>query len=47
MDVKVSSDKKIEETYVREGDTVKEGDKLFKYNTTEDEDKIEKDKIEI
>lgn len=47
VDVKVSSDKKIEETYVREGDTVKEGDKLFKYNTTEDEDKIEKDKIEI
>ncbi len=47
LEVKTDTDQKIKETYVKEGDLVKEGDKLFAYDTTENEDTIEKNLIEI
>ena len=46
-DAKLESEKTVEETYVKEGDTVKTGDKLFKYKTTEDEDKLAQDQIDL
>ncbi len=45
--VKLQNDKTVKETYVKVGDEVKQGDKLFKYNTQEDEDKLEQDKIDL
>ena len=42
-----SSDKTIKETYVKEGDMVAVGDKLFTYDTSEDEDTLAKTQIEI
>ncbi len=44
---KLSSDKKVKECYVEVGDEVKVGDKLFSYDTTEDEDKLAQLEIEI
>ncbi len=44
---KLEGDKKVKETYVKEGDTVKKGDKLFTYDTSEDEDKLAQDEIDI
>lgn len=44
---KTNGDRKIEETYVKEGDMVKVGDPLFKYDTTEDKRSIEKNEIAL
>ena len=46
-EAKLENEKTVEETYVKEGDTVKVGDKLFKYKTTEDEDKLAQDQIDL
>lgn len=46
-DVKVDGDTKIEKTYVKVGDEVKQGDPLFKYDTTESEQKIAQDEIDV
>ncbi len=44
---KLENDKTVKETYVSEGDEVKKGDVLFTYDTSEDEDKLEQDEIDI
>lgn len=44
---KIENDKTVKETYVKEGDSVKEGDKLFTYDTKEDEDKLAQDEIDL
>ena len=46
-DVKLDGDTKIEKTYVKVGDEVKQGDPLFKYDTTESEQKIAQDEIDV
>ena len=46
-DAKVENDRKIAQTYVREGDTVRQGDKLFTYDISEYEDKLEQEQIDI
>ncbi|MDO4475616.1 MAG: efflux RND transporter periplasmic adaptor subunit [Lachnospiraceae bacterium] len=43
---KTGSDKTIAETFVKVGDTVKKGDKLFAYDTSEDEDKLVQTQID-
>ena len=46
-EIKLASERTLEETYVKQGDTVKVGDKLFKYSTKEDEDKLAQDEIDL
>ena len=43
---KLENDRTVKETYVKEGYEVKVGDKLFTYDTTEDQDKLAKDEID-
>lgn len=45
--IEVSSDKKVDEVYVKEGDEVKVGDKLFVYSTTEAEENLAQAEIEL
>ena len=47
LEVKLENDRKIDECYVKEGDEVKEGQRLFSYDTQEDEDKLAQAEIEI
>ncbi|MDO4298695.1 MAG: efflux RND transporter periplasmic adaptor subunit [Lachnospiraceae bacterium] len=47
LEVKLESDRKVAECYVKEGDLVKEGAKLFAYDTLEDEDKLAQAEIDI
>ena len=44
---KLENEKTVKKTYVKEGDSVKEGDKLFTYDTSEDEDKLAQDQIDL
>lgn len=44
---KLSGDRKVKKCYVKEGDIVKSGQKLFTYDTTEDESKLEQAKIDL
>ncbi len=46
-EAKLESDRSVKETYVKVGDLVKAGDKLFTYDTSEDQDKIAQDEIDI
>ena len=46
-EAKLGNDRTVKETYVKEGDEVKKGDRIFTYNTSEDEDKLEEAKIEL
>ena len=45
--IKQSSDKKVKECYVKEGDEVKKGQKLFIYDTSEAEENLSSKEIEI
>lgn len=45
--IEVSSDKKVDEIYVKEGDEVKAGDKLFIYSTAEAEENLAQAEIEL
>lgn len=47
LEVKLENERKVEECFVKEGDTVKEGQRLFAYDTQEDEDKLAQAEIEI
>lgn len=47
LDVKLESDRTVDECFVKVGDEVKEGQKLFTYDTREDEDKLAQAEIEI
>lgn len=47
LEVKLDSDKKVEECFVKEGDEVKEGQRLFVYDTQEDEDSLALAEIEL
>lgn len=47
LEVKLEGDRKVAECYVKEGDTVKEGQRLFSYDTSEDENKLAQAEIEI
>ncbi len=47
LEVKLESDRKVEECFVKEGDEVQEGQRLFIYETQEDEDKIAQAEIDI
>ncbi len=44
---KLENDRSVKETYVKEGDMVKAGDKLFTYDTAEEQDKVEQAEIDI
>ena len=44
---KLENDRKVDETFVKEGDTVKKGDKLFSYDITSEEESIEEIDIDI
>ena len=46
-DVKKDSDKKVKETYVKVGDIVKKGDKLFSYDTEDMELALESKRLEL
>ena len=46
-DVKLENERSVKECFVKEGDEVKEGQKLFAYNTTDDEDKLAQAEIEL
>lgn len=46
-DIQVSSDKKVEEILVKEGDEVKVGDELFTYNTEEMEENLAQAEIDL
>lgn len=43
----IASGRKVAETYVQEGDEVKKGDKLFRYDTESMKDKLEQAKIDL
>ena len=43
----IASGRKVTETYVQEGDEVKKGDKLFRYDTESMKDKLEQAKIDL
>lgn len=45
--IEVTSDKKVDEVYVKEGDEVKVGDKLFIYDTSEAEENLAQAEIEL
>ncbi len=47
LEVKLESEKKVKECFVKEGDRVKEGQRLFLYDTQEDEDKLAQAEIDI
>ncbi len=47
LEVKLASERKVKECYVKEGDEVEEGDKLFAYDTQESEDKLAQTQIDI
>lgn len=47
LGIKVEGDKKIKKCFVKEGDSVKVGDQLFVYDTTEEEDKKAQNEIDI
>lgn len=47
LEVKLEQDRKVKECYVKEGDEVKEGQRLFTYDTREDEDKLAQAEIDI
>ena len=44
---KLQNEKTVKTTYVKEGDMVKEGQKIFTYDTTEDEDKLAQKQIDL
>lgn len=44
---KLENEKTVAKTYVKEGDKVKVGDKLFSYKTDEDEEKLAQTKIDV
>ncbi len=44
---KLEGDRKVKKCFVKEGDLVKTGQKLFTYDTTEDESKLEQAKIDL
>jgi len=46
-EAKLESDKQVKTTYVKEGDEVKVGDKMFTYDTAEDEEKLAQAQIEL
>ncbi|MDD3796629.1 MAG: efflux RND transporter periplasmic adaptor subunit, partial [Lachnospiraceae bacterium] len=46
-EVKLENDRTVKECYVKEGDEVKEGQKLFIYDTTDDEDKLAQAQIDL
>lgn len=46
-EVKLENERSVEECYVKEGDEVKEGQKLFTYDTTDDEDKLAQAEIDL
>lgn len=46
-DYKVESDRSVAKTYVKEGDMVKAGDKLFSYDVSSEQDKLEQAKIDL
>ncbi len=46
-EVKLENERTVDECFVKEGDEVKEGQKLFTYNTTDDEDKLVQAQIEL
>ena len=46
-EVKLENERSVKECFVKEGDEVKEGQKLFAYNTTDDEDKLAQAEIEL
>lgn len=47
LEVKLESDRTVAECFVKEGDEVKVGQKLFEYDTQEEEDKLAQAEIEI
>lgn len=47
LEVKLEGDRKVAECFVKEGDEVKEGQRLFSYDTREDETKLAQAEIEI
>lgn len=47
LEVKLESERKVKECFVKEGDEVREGQRLFVYDTQEDEDKVAQAEIEI
>ncbi len=44
---KLESDRTVKETFVKEGDLVEAGDKLFCYDTDEEQDKLEQAQIDV
>lgn len=47
LEVKLESERTVKKCFVKEGDEVKEGQRLFIYDTQEDEDKLEQAEIDI
>ncbi|MCC8068141.1 MAG: efflux RND transporter periplasmic adaptor subunit [Clostridiales bacterium] len=47
LEIKLDSDRTLDECYVKEGDIVEEGQELFSYDTQEEEDQIAQDEIDI
>lgn len=47
LEVKLENDRTVKKCFVKEGDEVKEGQKLFEYDTHEDEDKLAQNEIDI
>lgn len=47
LEVKLENERSVQTCYVKEGDKVKEGQKLFVYDTQESEDKLAQAQIEI
>ena len=46
-EVKLENERSVKECFVKEGDEVKDGQKLFVYDTTEDEVNLAKSEIEL
>ena len=46
-EVKLENERSVAECYVEEGDEVKQGQKLFSYDTTDDEDKLAQAQIDL
>ncbi len=47
LEVKLEGDRTVKECFVKEGDEVKEGQRLFSYDTRDDEDKLAQAEIDI
>jgi HlyD family secretion protein len=47
LEVKLENDRTVKTCYVKEGDEVKEGQRLFTYDTQDDEDKLAQAEIDI